>query len=148
MNGGFIRQFAGDLPVKCPTRVKSPVKNEINIGSYDSWRKYTLQWRHMKVKLSQIVGNSTVCLTVYVDRHQRNIKSALLAFCEGNSPMTSEFPAPRVSNAEKASICWRHHGMPLFAMDVSFVFSCFSLFLTKVCHHKCRTCRDIMWCNL
>ena len=30
-------------------------------------------------------------------------KSALLALCEGNSPVTGEFPAQMVSNAENAS---------------------------------------------
>ena len=37
-------------------------------------------------------------------------KSASLALCEGNSPVTGEFPAQRAtSNAEKASIWWRHY---------------------------------------
>ena len=36
-------------------------------------------------------------------------KSALLALCDGNSPVTGEFPAQRDSNAEKASIWWRHN---------------------------------------
>ena len=30
-------------------------------------------------------------------------------FCVGSSPVTSEFPAQRVSNAENVSIWWRHH---------------------------------------
>ena len=30
-------------------------------------------------------------------------------FCEGNSPLTGEFPTQRASNAEKVSIWWRHH---------------------------------------
>ena len=29
--------------------------------------------------------------------------------CAGNSPVTSEFPAQRASNAENVSIWWRHH---------------------------------------
>ena len=29
--------------------------------------------------------------------------------CEGNSPVTGEFPTQRVSNAENLSIWWRHH---------------------------------------
>ena len=29
--------------------------------------------------------------------------------CEGNSPVSSEFPAQMVSNAENVSIWWRHH---------------------------------------
>ena len=30
--------------------------------------------------------------------------------CEGNSPVTDEFPAQRASDAENVSIWWRHHG--------------------------------------
>ena len=35
-------------------------------------------------------------------------KSVLLALSEGNSSVTSDFPAQRASNAEKASMWWRH----------------------------------------
>ena len=38
-------------------------------------------------------------------------KSVLLALCEGNSPVTGEFPTQRVSNAEKAPIWWHHHAL-------------------------------------
>ena len=53
-----------------------------------------------------VVSNhqSFVCLTAYAGLHQETPKSALLALCEGNSPMTGEFPTQRASNAEKASI--------------------------------------------
>ena len=33
--------------------------------------------------------------------------------CEGNSPVTGEFPTQRASNAENISIWWRHHEMPM-----------------------------------
>ena len=36
-------------------------------------------------------------------------KSALLAHCAENSPVTGEFPAQRASDAEKASTWGRHH---------------------------------------
>ena len=29
--------------------------------------------------------------------------------CEGNAPVTGEFPAQRASDAENVSIWWRHH---------------------------------------
>ena len=32
-----------------------------------------------------------------------------MSFCEGNSPVTGEFPAQRDSNVENVSIWWRHH---------------------------------------
>ena len=36
-------------------------------------------------------------------------KLRVTGFCEGNSPVTGEFPAQRASNAENVSIWWRHH---------------------------------------
>ena len=44
-------------------------------------------------------------------RHQMKRFSALLARCEGNSPVTGEFRAQRASNAENVYIWWRHHEM-------------------------------------
>ena len=44
--------------------------------------------------------------------------SASLALCEGNSPATGEFPAQRASDAEKASIWWRHHGFIVLGLNV------------------------------
>ena len=36
-------------------------------------------------------------------------KLRVTGLCEGNSPVTDEFPAQRASNAENGSIWWRHH---------------------------------------
>ena len=36
-------------------------------------------------------------------------KLRITGLCEGNSPVTDEFPAQRASNAEKISIWWRQH---------------------------------------
>ena len=40
---------------------------------------------------------------------KENIKAPGTGLCEGNSPVTGEFPAQRASNAEIVSILWRHH---------------------------------------
>ena len=40
---------------------------------------------------------------------KENIKLRVTALCEGNSPVTGEFPAQLASNAENVSIWWRHH---------------------------------------
>ena len=40
------------------------------------------------------------------NRHQR---SALLAICDGNPPVTGGFPSQRASNVESMSISWCHH---------------------------------------
>ena len=39
-------------------------------------------------------------------------KSAVPVLCEGNSPVTGEFPTQWASNGEKTSIWWRHHVSP------------------------------------
>ena len=78
--------------------------------SHSHARLNTLQWRH---NLSDGVSNHIVSIvysTVCLDSDQRNHQgSATLAICEGNSPVTGEFPLQRASNVENASIWWRHH---------------------------------------
>ena len=55
-------------------------------------------------------------------RSKKTSKLHVTGLCEGNSPVTSEFPAQRTSNAEKISIWWCHHA----ANDLhSFMISVF-----------------------
>ena len=42
-------------------------------------------------------------------RSKKTSKFRVTGLCEGNSPVTGEFPAQRASNAENVSIWWRHH---------------------------------------
>ena len=42
-------------------------------------------------------------------RSKKTLKLRVTGFCEGNSPVTVEFPTQRASNAENVSIWWRHH---------------------------------------
>ena len=42
-------------------------------------------------------------------KSQRTSKLRITSLCEGNSPVTGEFPAQRASNAENVSIWWRPH---------------------------------------
>ena len=57
----------------------------------------------------QTTGAMIVYLTVCsAADHRKHQSPALLAFVGGNSPVTGEFPAQRASNAENASIWWRH----------------------------------------
>ena len=59
---------------------------------------------------SQITSLTIFYSSVYSGADQRKHQSsASLAFCEGNSPGTDEFPAQMASNAENVSIGWRHH---------------------------------------
>ena len=42
-------------------------------------------------------------------RSKKTSKVRVTGLCEGNSPVTGEFPAQRASNGENVSICWRHY---------------------------------------
>ena len=66
-----------------------------------------LQWRY-----SASNHQPRDCLLNRLFRHKPEKTSRLrvTGLCEGNSPVTSEFPAQRASNAENVSIWWRHHG--------------------------------------
>ena len=65
-----------------------------------------LQWRHNEHKGVSIHRVSNVYSTVCSGATS---KLRVTGLCEGNSPVTSEFPAQRTSNAENVSIWWRHH---------------------------------------
>ena len=43
-------------------------------------------------------------------RSKKTSKLRVTGLCAGNSPLTGEFPAQKVSNAENAFIEWCHHG--------------------------------------
>ena len=75
-----------------------------------------LQWRHNE---HDGVSNHQPrdCLLKHLFKAQLKTKPSkfrVTGLCEGNSPVTGEFPAQRASNAENVSIWWRHHGMLCF----------------------------------
>ena len=64
----------------------------------------------MNAIASQITSLTIVYSTVYLRRTSKTrSKLRVTALCEGNSPVTGEFPTQRASNAENVSIWWRHH---------------------------------------
>ena len=64
----------------------------------------------MSAMESQITSLTIVYSTVYLrHRSQKTSKLRVTGLCEGNSPVTAEFPAQKASNAENVSIWWRHH---------------------------------------
>ena len=69
----------------------------------------TLQWRHNE---RGGVSNHRLldCLLNRLFRRRwKTSKLCVNGLCEGNSPVTSEFPSQRASYAENVSIWWRHH---------------------------------------
>ena len=72
--------------------------------------QHPLQWRHNE---RDCVSNHQPrdCLPngLFKRRSKKTSKFCIAGLCEGNSPVTGEFPAQRASNAENVSIWWRHH---------------------------------------
>ena len=56
---------------------------------------------------SLVIVYSTVCL--FRRSSKKTSKLRVTGLCEGNSPVTGEFPAQMASDAENVSIWWRHH---------------------------------------
>ena len=64
----------------------------------------------MSAMVSQITGVSIVYTAACSSADQRKRQTIhVTGLCEGNSAVTTEFPAPRASDAENVSIWWRHH---------------------------------------
>ena len=58
-----------------------------------------------------VVSNHQSFNCLFNSLYKPTSKSALQVLCEGNSPVTGEFPTQRTSNVAKASIWWHHHDL-------------------------------------
>ena len=71
---------------------------------------HSLQWRHNE--RDGISNHQThYCLLNCLLRHRskKMWELCVTGLCEGNSPVTGEFPSQKASNAENVSIWWHHH---------------------------------------
>ena len=70
-----------------------------------------LRWRHNESD-GVLIHQPHDCLLgrLFRRRSKKTSKLRVTGLCEGNSPVTGEFPAQRASNAENVSIWWRHQG--------------------------------------
>ena len=109
-------------------RRQSPVENNFSlsnsfwpapeIGCWNSHCVYwefeclcALLWRHNgRDSVSNHQPHDCSLNRLFRRRSKKTSKLRVTGLCEGNSPGTGEFPAQRASNAENASIWWRHHG--------------------------------------
>ena len=70
----------------------------------------SLQWRHNGPDgVSNPQPHDCLLNRLFRRRPKKTSKLPVTCLCEGNSPVTGEFPAQRASNAENVSIWWRHH---------------------------------------
>ena len=70
----------------------------------------TWQWRHNERDgVSNHQSHDCLLNRLFRRRTKKASKLRVTGLCEGNSPVTGEFPPQRASNAENVSIWWRHH---------------------------------------
>ena len=71
-----------------------------------------LKWRYNELaSVSNHQPHDCFLNRLFTCRSTKTSKLCVTGLCEGNSPVTGEFPAQRASNAENVSIWWRHHGI-------------------------------------
>ena len=70
----------------------------------------SLRWHHNgRDSVSNRQSHECLLHRLFRLRSKKTSKFRVTGLCEGNSPMTGEFPAQRASNAENVSIWWRRH---------------------------------------
>ena len=71
---------------------------------------HALQWHHNELAgISNHQSHDCLLNRLFTRRSKKTSKLQITGLCEGNSPVTGEFPAQRASNAENVSIWWCHH---------------------------------------
>ena len=71
-----------------------------------------LSWHYSDVIMSTMasqIPSITIVYSTVTSGADQGKQFRVTGLCEGNSPVTGEFPAQRASNAENISIWWRHH---------------------------------------
>ena len=85
--------------------------------------RVSLQWRHNECDgVSNHQPHDYLLNRLFRRRSKKTSKLRATGLCEGNSPVTGEFPSQRASNAENVSIWWRHHGLR-YVYPQEFAFS-------------------------
>ena len=92
----------------------------------------TSPWHYNDAIMSAMAYQITSLMVVYsnvysgADQRKHKKKLRVTGLCEGNSPMTEEFPAQRSSNAENVSIWLRHRVHTQFILGKKPVGGCYS----------------------
>ena len=70
----------------------------------------SLQWcQNERDGVSNYQPHDCLLNCLFRCRSKKTSKLHIIGLCEGNSPVTREFPSQRASDAENVSIWWRHH---------------------------------------
>ena len=88
--------------------------NVENISMSGCQLDMALRWRHNKRDgISNHQPHDCVLNRLFRHKSKKTSKLCVTGLCEGNSPVTGQFPSQRASKAENVSIWWRHHGPSL-----------------------------------
>ena len=92
---------------------------ESNFMKSASTNSLSLQRRHnARDGVSDHRGLDYLHNRLFRRRSNKTPKFRVTGFCEGDSPVASEFPAQRANNAVKVSIWWRHHGTCIMSLKI------------------------------
>ena len=119
----IFRQNAYEMTsLSCPTSCSSNVLRTIPTKIYSDVI--------MSAIASQITG--VLFHRLLRRRSTKTSKLHVTGLCDGNPPVTGEFPSQRASNAEDVSIWWRHHEV-IFNHNLAK----FSSFVTPISRWYC-----------
>ena len=109
---GTHRSFISLVSTECALCTISLARCRFQHSSV--WKRFEISHYNdiiMSATASQITSLAIVYSSVYSGADLRKHRSSayVTALCEGNLPVTGEFPAQRASNAENVSIWWHHH---------------------------------------
>ena len=85
-------------------RSPKPVGEDVKTRNISDIDPYHYTDVIMSLMASQITSLTILYSTVYSDRSKKTSTFRVTGLCEGNSPVTGEFPSQKASDAEKASI--------------------------------------------
>ena len=79
-------------------------------GYFTVWSCWTLQWCHNKCNdISNRQPHDCWINRLFRHWSKKTSKLHITGLCEGNSPVTSEFPEQRASYTKNVSIWWHHY---------------------------------------
>ena len=97
-------------------KVACPFQNVTNFQM--PWFEISLQWRHNgRDGVSNHRRFDCLLNRLFRRISKKRSKFRITGLCEGNSPVTSEFPSQRASNAGNVSIWWRHHDSDMWQIE-------------------------------
>ena len=94
------------------------------IGGYCVALLMTLQWRRNELDgVPNYQPQDCLLNRFFIHISKKASKLCVTGLCEGNSPVTGEFPAQRASYAENFFIWWRHHGTEFLTTSFKLNYS-------------------------